>query len=139
MPSGTEALPKSDIPEFTENHQIERNATPPEAPYKLDNKRDSTEDNKKEQNQNEEGKSKNDKNDNQQKAKIFDNKTYVEAPLPKTNPWNKPVQPKATAALTQASQNQGKIQYGREVTRKSMKSRTWHFAKKIYVLDIWFH
>ena len=27
------------------------------------------------------------------KPKIFDNKNFVEAPLPKTNPWGKPVAP----------------------------------------------
>ena len=29
------------------------------------------------------------------KPKIFDNKNFVEAPLPKTNPWGKPVTPTA--------------------------------------------
>ena len=29
------------------------------------------------------------------KLKIFDNKNFVEAPLPKTNPWGKPVAPTA--------------------------------------------
>ncbi len=30
-------------------------------------------------------------NNNKPKAKIFDNKNYVEAPLPKTNPWTKKI------------------------------------------------
>lgn len=103
MPSGTETLPKSDITELTENRQIDRNSIPIEAPYKLESKKDGQEEKKKEQNQTEDGKV---KNDNQQKAKIFDNKTFVEAPLPKINPWNKPTQPRPTVALSQTSQNQ---------------------------------
>ena len=33
-------------------------------------------------------------------VKIFDNKTFVEAPLPKTNPWNKSVTPAPPAPVT---------------------------------------
>ena len=106
MPSGTDKLPKSDISELTENHEIEKNAAPPEAPYKLESKKEGQEEKKKGETQTENGKV---KNDNQQKAKIFDNKTFVEAPLPKINPWNKPSQPKPTVALSQTSQNQGRF------------------------------
>jgi hypothetical protein len=50
----------------------------------------------------EEGDTKGEKEAKEPKVKKFDNKTYVEAPLPKTNPWNKgkknpagPASPKA--------------------------------------------
>lgn len=56
----------------------------------------------------EEGETKGEKGEKEAKelkVKKFDNKTYVEAPLPKTNPWNKgkknpagPASPKAAAA-----------------------------------------
>lgn len=40
------------------------------------------------------------------KPKIFDNKNFVEAPLPKTNPWGKPAAPVVTEAGKESSMSE---------------------------------
>lgn len=109
MATSVESMPSgSHINDLTESQQNDKNSAPPEAPYKLENKKDNqiNQDNKdeKKKDQNEEGKG---KNDTHQKAKIFDNKTFVEAPIPKTNPWTKPVPSKPAPVSPPVTQNQG--------------------------------
>lgn len=53
------------------------------------NAKDRNADETKKQNTDNEKSTKKDSKENIPKPKIFDNKTFVEAPIPKTNPWAK--------------------------------------------------